>query len=272
MPAVEATRQSGGRPGAGSRTAERASIALSVSRTAAGGAEPGLSPKPPRAGRGAGGRARTGPQREAAAVAAGAGGEAFEGGAVGARAGADEFGASGGAVAVAAGEDGVAAAVGVERAGLAAAFEQGRVEAAGVGQEVAHGWPVFGDGAGQAQDADAGGGKRGGRDRRRTVGEEGEGLAEPTAAGMHDEVDRAAAALAAGVIEELGAADAEHRAVPPPALATARVALVAEPLGERLQGSVADAVGVLAVEFRSVPIADSQIIPAAGGQNFPDYL
>ncbi len=26
------------------------------------------------------------------------------------------------------------------------------------------------------------------------------------------------------------------------------------------------------VEFRSFPIADSQVVPAAGGQNFPDYL
>ena len=28
----------------------------------------------------------------------------------------------------------------------------------------------------------------------------------------------------------------------------------------------------IAVEFQSLPIGDSQIIPAAGGQDFPDYL
>ena len=37
VPAVEPSRQSAGRPGAGSRMAERESTALSVSRMAAGG-------------------------------------------------------------------------------------------------------------------------------------------------------------------------------------------------------------------------------------------
>ena len=85
---------------------------------------------------------------------------------------------------------------------------------------------------------------RGGRER--LVGEEGDGLAEAAAVGVHDEIDGSAAAVAAGVVEELGPADAEDGAVPAPALAMARVAHVAEPLGERLEGRVADAVGVLA--------------------------
>ena len=96
------------------------------------------------------------------------------------------------------------------------------------------------DGGGQLQGGGRGGGKRGGRGRRRAVGEEREGLAESAAADVHDQVDRAAATLAAGVIEELGAADAQQRP---------------EPLGERLEGGVADAVGVLA-----------QVAPPGGGR------
>ena len=59
-----------------------------------------------------------GGQPEAAAVAAGARGQGLEGGAIGARAGADEFGPGGGAGAVAAEKDGIAPPVGEEGAGM----------------------------------------------------------------------------------------------------------------------------------------------------------
>ena len=71
--------------------------------------------------------------------------------------------------------------------------------------------------------------------RRRSGVEEGEGLAEPAAAGVHDEVDGTAAA--AGMVEELGTADAEHRAVAPSTGTMARVTGVTEPLDERLEGT-----------------------------------
>ncbi len=193
-----------------------------------------------------GGRGGPGRQPEAAAVAAGAGGEALEGGAIGERADANEFGTGGRGGAVTAGKDGIAATVGEEGAGAPAAFQQGGVEAAGLDQEVAHGGPERVDGVGQAQ---GGGGRsqRGGRDgRERLVGEEVDGLAEAAAVGVHDEINGTAAAAATGVVEELGPADAEHRAVAPPALAMARVAHVAEPRGERLEGAVADTVCVCA--------------------------
>ena len=79
-----------------------------------------------------GGRGGAAGQPETATVTAGAGGKGLEGG----RAGADEFGTGGIAGAVAAGEDGIVAAVGVERAGVEAALEQGGIEAAGGSQEV----------------------------------------------------------------------------------------------------------------------------------------
>ncbi|MDE0627245.1 MAG: hypothetical protein OXH99_12670 [Bryobacterales bacterium] len=55
-PAVETTRLSGGSPVVGRATAERASTALSTSRTAAVGSLPVLSQKPPRARREPGAR------------------------------------------------------------------------------------------------------------------------------------------------------------------------------------------------------------------------
>ncbi len=125
-------------------------------------------------------------------------------------------------------------------------LEQGRIEAAGAGQEVAYGRPVRRAGVGQAQGGRGAGGSGCGRGRGRAVSEERDGLAETAAAGVQDQVDRAAAAVAAGVIEELGAADAQQRTRTPPAFAVARVARVAEPLGERLEGAVAQAVGTLA--------------------------
>ena len=185
----------------------------------------------------------SGGQPEAAAVAAGARGQALEGGAIGARAGADEFGPGRGAGAVAAEKDGIAPLVGEEGAGVAAGLQQGGVEAAGLDQEVAHGGPERVGGVRQPQPR----GRRGGRDGRdRLVGEEVDGLAEAAAAGVHDQIDGPATAAVAGVVEELTAANAEHRARAPPALAMARVTPVAESLGERLEGVAADTLGVLA--------------------------
>ena len=55
-----------------------------------------------------------------------------------------------------------------------------------------------------------------------------------------------------------------------------RAAVPTTPLKRRVGRGPGDPIaaeGSMApVEFRSPPIADSQIIPAAGGQNFPDYL
>ena len=105
----------------------------------------------------------------------------------GQRAGADEFSADSAAGVVAAGKDGVAAVVGVDCPAAAALFQQGRVECAGASQVVAHGRPMRGDRVGQQQ----GGllnGRHGGRRAWRRLGvEEGEGLAEAAAAGVHDE-------------------------------------------------------------------------------------
>ena len=107
-----------------------------------------------------GARGGTAAQPETATVAAGTGSQALEGGAVGQRAGADQFGADGIGGAVAAGEDGIAAGVRVEGAGLAAALQQGGIEAAEAHQIVAHGRPVGRDRVGQAQRR----GSRGGSD------------------------------------------------------------------------------------------------------------
>ena len=53
---------------------------------------------------------------------------------------------------------------------------------------------------------------------------------------MDGEIDGAAAAPSLQVVEELRAADVDHRVLPFPALAVARVAPVAEPFGDMLEG------------------------------------
>ena len=191
---------------------------------------------------------RAGRQPEATAGLAGAGSHALEGAAVGSGAGADEFGADGVLVAVAADEDGVAAGVGVEDAVLAAALEQGGIEATGGGQEVTHGVPESVRGSRELQGGVLVGSGRAGRCGRaqREAGEafeELDGGLEAAAARVHDEVDRAAAATVLAVVEELVAGDGEDGAGEFEAGRVAGVGTVAEPDGERSEGNVADAVG-----------------------------
>ncbi len=170
----------------------------------------------------------------------------MEGAAVSGGASADEFGADGLAAGIAADKDGVAAGVGVEQALPMAEFEQLGCEAALAVQEIAHGRPEAVVGWRQAE---LGGGRRrgGGPGVWRQVGgvlfEEFDGLAETAAAGVHDQVDGAAAAASAAMVEEACAVDAEDRAGQFPAGAVARVAAVAELPRQRQQGGLADGVG-----------------------------